>query len=243
MNNDVRRIGILEPSPNLAMERELPCYLPPGVVTVFNRLSRPSTAMSKANLIGLMKSLERAAKDIAQTHPEVILYGCTSGSFLLGAGKEADPGEKIMQYTGIRGITAAAAVIDALRAVEAKRIFMVTPYPDDINESEAVFLDHEGIKVVASDSFRCPTVEAMNKISSEQVAELVLKQRQAIRNCDAVFISCTNLLTMDKIEYLEEELEMPIITSNQATLWAGLRYMNVETRGIRAGRLFRLARP
>jgi maleate isomerase len=191
----------------------------------------------------MMESLERAAKDIAQTHPEVILYGCTSGSFLSGVGREADAAKKIMEYTGIPGITTSTAVIDALKAVDASQIFMVTPYPDDISEAEITFLGHQGIKVVAHDSFRCLTVEALQKISSEQVAEMVLAHRQAIKMCDAVLISCTNLLTMDKIQYLERELGLPVISSNQATLWAGLRHLNVDTRGLGAGRLFELKQP
>lgn len=243
MDNNVRRIGVLAPSGNIVMERELPRYLPPGVVTIHNRLSRPGTAMTKAQLVGMMESLERAAKDMAQSYPEVILYGCTSGSFLLGVGREGDAGEKIAEYTGIPGITTSMAVDKALNAVAAKRVFMLTPYPDDINESEVAFLDARGIKVVGYDSFRCPTVEALHKVSSEQVAERVLEHRDVIKSsCDAVFISCTNLLTMDKIEQLEAKLDVPVVSSNQATLWAGLVHMKAETRELGGGRLFEQAR-
>lgn len=243
MDNNIRRIGVLAPSGNIVMERELPRHLPPGIVTIHNRLSRPGTGMSKAQLVGMMESLERAAKDIAQSYPEIILYGCTSGSFLLGVGHEGDAGEKIKEYTGIPGITTSVAVDKALKAINARRVFMLTPYPDDINEAEVAFLHHRGVEVVSYDSFRCPTVEALQKISSEQVAELVLKNRELIKRCDAVFISCTGLLTMDKIEYLEAQLGMPVVSSNQATLWAGLVHMKVNTSGLGGGRLFKLAQP
>ena len=43
MNNDVRRIGVLIPPGNIAMERELPIHAPDGVVVHFNRMSRPGS--------------------------------------------------------------------------------------------------------------------------------------------------------------------------------------------------------
>jgi maleate isomerase len=55
-------------------------------------------------------------------------------------------------------------------------------------------------------------------------------------------VSCTQLLTMDQIAPLEHELGVPVVTSNQATLWAGLRFVET-TDAIPAGRLFGLEQP
>jgi maleate isomerase len=240
MDNNVRRIGVLAPPGNVAMERELPRYLPPGVVMNHNRLSRPGSGITRESLLAMIDSVERAAYDLAQAYPEVILYGCTSGSFLAGPGKEDEIGDRITRHTGIAAYTTSTAVIRALRAVRAASVFMMTPYPDDVNRHETGFLQYREIRVEDVDGFGCPTSEDIRRISSEQVAERVLRHRQTISRCDAVFISCTNLLCMDQIENLERELEKPVVTSNQATLWAGLMHMKIDASGLGAGRLFEL---
>jgi maleate cis-trans isomerase len=45
---------------------------------------------------------------------------------------------------------------------------------------------------------------------------------------------------MDQIEPVESELDRSVVTSNQATLLAGLKFLGVRTQGLRAGRLCEL---
>jgi maleate isomerase len=187
----------------------------------------------------MMDSVDQAAHDIAQAYPEVIVYGCTSGSFLEGVGKEARLAARITQRTGIPAVTTSTAVIEALRAVGAHRLFMVTPYPDDVNEHEVEFLTHYGFEVVAVKAFGCPSSEEIRKLSSDQVAKLVLSQPDAIAACDTIFLSCTNMLSMDRVAMIEAWTGKPVVTSNQASLWAALVQMGVPTGSINCGRLFR----
>jgi maleate isomerase len=228
MNNELRRFGVLAPPGNIALERELPLALPPGVTMNHNRLSRPGSAISADSLLAMAQSIERAARDLAQAYPEIILYGCTSGSFLAGLGREAEVAQRIADLTGIASITTSTAVVDALRAVDARTVFVLTPYPKDITLHEVDFLQHYGIATDGWDTFECPTSEAIRAVSSERVADRVLANRGRIGSCDAVFISCTNLLTMDQIAALERELDKPVVSSNQASLWAVLRHMAVD---------------
>ncbi|MBR0648159.1 maleate cis-trans isomerase [Roseomonas terrae] len=239
MNNDVKRIGVIAPPANVALERELPRYLPDGVVTNHNRLSRPEAKLTKESLLAMGDSAMRAATDLAYARPDVVMYGCTSGSFLDGFGNETKIADRITGLIGVPAFTTSTAVLEALRAVGARRVFMVTPYPEDMNEHEVKFLAHHGFEVPAYDSFRCAVSEQIRAIPSEDVAALVLRNRDTIAGCDAVFISCTNLLVLDQIEALEEVLGVPVVTSNQASLWAALRRLQVPTSSIACGRLFR----
>ena len=243
MNNQVRRFGVLAPPGNTALERELPPLLPAGVVSNHNRLSRPGASITADSLLRMAESIERAAHDLAQAYPEIILYGCTSGSFLAGIGREAEVAQRIADLARIPAVTTSTAVIAALRALKARKIFLATPYPDDINLHEIAFLEHYGIAVSKWDAFRCQTSEAIREVSSEQVRDLVLRHRDEIKGCDAVFISCTNLLAIDQIPHLERELDKPVMSSNQASLWAVLRHMDIDTRGIAAGHLLSFSSP
>lgn len=222
MDNRVKRIGVLVPPANVAMEAELPLFAPPGVRCNFNRLSREGRTLTKDSLLSMEASVTRAAGDLSWCNPDVIVYGCTSGTFLNGLGTEDTMARRIKDETGVAAVTTATAVIEALRAVGAHRIFMVTPYPDAVNEEEIGFLGHYGFQVVAYDSFRFPLSAQVPEVPSEQVTEFVLRHRAAIAGCDTLFVSCTNLLVMDQIDILERELRVPVVTSNQASLWAAL---------------------
>ena len=242
MDNNVRRIGVLGPPGNVTLERELPQYLPAGIVTNHNRLSRPTPEVTKESLMAMMASLEQASRDLAMAwpKPEVILYACTSGSFVMGPGHDKALADDIMSYTGIPAYTTSTAVIMALEELGAKRVFMVTPYIDEVNAHEIAFFAHHGIKVDGCETFGCIDTRDIAKISSAQVRDLVLKHRAEAIRCDAVFLSCTNLLTMDQIDVLERELGIPVASSNQCSLWAALRHMRVDAGDVGPGRLFKL---
>ncbi len=239
MDHHVRRIGVLAPPANVAVEREWPRYLPEGVVMNHNRLSRASTAVARDDLLAMNASVERAARDLAFARPEVIAYACTSGSFLGGPGAEGAVAADITALTGIPALTTSQAVIAALNALKARRVFMITPYPDAVNDDEVGFLVHHGFEVVGVDSFRCAQSADIRALTSGQVADLARARRADIAGADALFLSCTNLLTMCEIEGLERELGVPVISSNQATLWAALRTIGIAAPEA-PGRLFRL---
>jgi maleate isomerase len=244
MHNNVRRIGVLAPPGNVAMERELPMYLPDGVVISHNRLSRPTPAITKESLTLMMASVDQASRDLAMAWPtpEVIVFGCTSGSFVSGPGTEEDASGKITKITGVPAYTTSQAVIMALREVCARRVLLVTPYIDDVNAHEIAFLEHRDIAVEKCITFGCEDTRDIAKISSEEVRDFVLKHTDTAKRCDAVFISCTNLLTMDAIDTLEQKLGIPAVTSNQCTLWAALKHMRVDASAVGPGRLFKTMR-
>lgn len=239
--DSIRRLGVLLPPTNAACEAEFPRYLSDDCAIHFNRLSRPGTALSHESLLGMIESVERAARDLADIRPAVILYACMTGTFLAGHALHADMGERIHNATGILGITTATAVLEALHAIGAKRVFMVSPYPSHINEQEVEFLAYHGITVSRWDSFlHHDSLQNVRKMSAE-TAELVLRNKGRFGGADAIFISCTNLKSLDQIARLEDELDMPVVSSNSATLWLGLRAIDAPTAHLPLGALYQRA--
>lgn len=236
----IRRVGVLLPPTNAACEAEFPRYMPEGCAVHFNRLSRPGTQLSHDSLLGMIPSVERAASDLADLRPAVMLYACMTGTFLAGHARHADMGERIRRATGIPGITTATAVLEAIHTLGARRVFMVTPYPAHINEQEVEFLAHHGVTVPRWASFfHEDSLQNVRKTSAE-TADLVLGNKDRFEDVDAIFISCTNLKSMDQLARLEAELGLPVISSNSATLWLGLRRIGAPTAQLLLGRLYRL---
>jgi maleate cis-trans isomerase len=57
-------------------------------------------------------------------------------------------------------------------------------------------------------------------------------------DADGYFLSCTNTRMIEAIEELERRLGKPVVSSNQATLWACLKRLGIAHQDKRLGRLF-----
>jgi arylmalonate decarboxylase len=130
---------------------------------------------------------------------------------------------------GVPVIATAGAVLAALRALGVKRVAVATPYVDFVNEAERAFLEEHGFGVTSLLGLRLGETQAerrfIGRVPPQQVYRLA---RQADRpDAEAIFISCTNLATLDVIAQLEADCGKPVISSNQACFWACLRVMGI----------------
>ena len=235
MTIDEKRIGVLIPPVNVTVEPEFNRWAPPGVTIHAARMWRRRARLSPDDLREMLTRLHDDCARLAMVQPGVVLYACTSGSSLETGGFDRRISERIARASGAPASTTATAVAAALRALGVRRPAVVTPYPDEINEREMAFFAELGFEPVSLESFREGDSHAIPRIDPEDTARLALKADRA--EADGVFISCTNLPTAPIIERLENELGKPVVTSNQATLWLGLRALSVTAAVSGAGRL------
>jgi len=177
MNNAFRRIGALIPPGNVTVEQEFTRFAPPAVRVHFNRLYRPTVSVDKEGLLAMINSAEQASRGLAQANPEVIVYACTSGSFLSGPGREDEIGEMIRRWTGVSAYTTSSSVIRGLTALQAKRVFMLTPYPEDIHRQEIEFLRFRDIAVDGHqvDDFTESIAKLMTAVVEPEHADAAVK--------------------------------------------------------------------
>jgi len=238
MSTNLRRFGVLVPPGNVVVEDEFPRYLPDGLQMHVARMYRRSRSVTYDSLTEMLESVEAVTRGLALTLPEAILFACTSASFKDGLGEDRKLAAKISSAAnGVPALCTSTALVDALRHVGARKVFLVTPYIEDLNKREEVFFDQAGFTLTGTASFLYEdTVDIRNTPSSE-VAKLVLANRKAAEAADAVFISCTNLHAMDQLAALEATLGRPVLCSNQCTLWAGFNALGVSGAGRNGGSL------
>lgn len=233
------RIGLLAPPPNVVMEVEFPRNLPPDVSLHTMRVPRSTSEVTRESLYEMTTHVEAATRCLAMTRPQLIAFGCTSASFLNGLGWDRDIAKRIEEVSGVPAITTTTAIVEALRAVEVHKVLLVTPYIDEINRTEIAFLEGSGFEVVDLITFDLRLSEEIAAIPSSQVQEAIMASPAKLRRAEAVFISCTNLRTMDRIDAIEGMIDRPVITSNQATLWDIYRKAGLPHTRESGGRLLR----
>jgi maleate isomerase len=241
MQGKIRRLGVLVPSSDSVAEADFKTFLPAQVSFHTARLPHSETTQrGYATLDEICGGIEFAAPTLVQVAPELIVFACTSGSFYKGEGWDKELERRITAATGVPALVTARAVRQALLQIAATRIFMITPYPEEINQLEIEYFRSAGLEVVDYTCFHCEKSKEVSDILPQSVLDRALQHVETIRMCDALFISCTGLRGMEVAEEAERQFGMPTITSNSATIYAALRAMDIETSSIRAGRLFRL---
>ena len=231
------RIGLLLPAVNVVMEPELNLMAPEGVSIHAARLVSlgPSSCESYA---AMSAAAQGASSLLKMTDPSVMVFGCTSCSFIEN---EKEIIEKMEKETGAPAITTSGAVIQALKFLKVRSLGVATPYVEFINEAEKAWLTAEGFKVKELKGLDLGKDEYQRKLIGRQPTQIAYELAFHLAGCqpECIFISCTNFASAPIIETLEADLGIPVVTSNQATLWAALRKAGLKVSLEGYGRLMR----
>jgi maleate isomerase len=220
------RIGIIYPADGL-IEDEFYRFVPEGVAIHLTRITVPAEKLS-LNVVAYVAEtteIEQAAKMLTITRPNVIAYACTSGSFLK-KGYEKEISERIKKAAGVPAITTTEAVLDAFDFLKIKRVIVVAPYPEDINNQLRIYLQEAGLKIIA---FKGLELNSEWEIGNFSPWNLYTECKEVFKDdADGLFIPCTGLRTAEIIDALEKDLGKPVITANQATMWKALQLMKIR---------------
>jgi maleate isomerase len=228
------RIGMMMPCRNTVAEPDARALLPEGVSLHTTRLRLLGT--SHEELLAMTREVEGAAELLAAAKMNLLAFHCTAAS-TLDADLGADVVARIERSTGIKATATSEALLAALAALGAKRIVMVSPYKQHINDSEVAFFAQHGIEVLEEVGLALPDAETMSAVTPDEWYERTLALKRP--DADAYFLSCTNIRAVPAIERLELALKAPVISSNQAMIWHCLRKAGLEDVVYGYGRLLR----
>lgn len=229
-------IGVVVLATDQTLEHEFRRLLAlPGVAFYESRILNDA-AIRRENLQAMEARLSEAAGLILPGVPlDVIAFGCTSGSMVIG---EERVFERIREARpGVACTTPITATFAALDALGTRRVALLTPYRDDINHFIRGYMEERAIAVPVMGSFNeeDDLKAARIDIASIRHAALDLGRSEAV---DAVFVCCTSLRLVDAIDDIERELGKPVTSSNHAMAWHCLRLAGVDDARPECGRLF-----
>jgi maleate isomerase len=228
------RLGLIVPSSNTTNEPEFQRVLPEGISLHTGRM--PLEDVNAEDLSAMAETATGAAEHLGHAGVDVVAYGCTTGSLVKGHDYAEDLETRVAETAGTPAVATALSVERALSAVGAETVSVVTPYVADLNDREREFLEAGGFQVTGLDGRGIEPNREIGVLSPEAA------YRQAATAvddaADAVFVSCTNYRTFEAIGPLEADLDRPVVTSNQATLWDALRRLDLDHTAIDLGRLF-----
>lgn len=227
-----RHFGLLVPSTNTTCEIELG-RLPGDLQLHTGRLGKAGPSPFAPSLDA---DVAYQSKLLGHARVEVIALAQTSASLFADDYDEATTKRMSEAAGGIPSLTSADAVGEALKALGATRVAMATPYSEEvIGRARRYFARRHGIEIAASRSLGAADAYAIGKMD----ASMVERAFEAIdmTAVEALVVPGGNFPTMDRIAGWEKRFGKPVITTNQATVWAVMRRMGLVPKLVGFGRL------
>jgi maleate isomerase len=181
--------------------------------------------------------VDRAVDLLAATRVTVLVYADMVTTFVMEDGWSERRMAAIADRAGVPCLTAWKALQSALDALSVRRLAVGTPYPSQIHALVRPFLERRGFTVTGDGTLDVLGMADVPQLSTERVRGLAAGLERT--GAGAVVLLATDLPTFDVINSLEDELRIPVLTSNQTLLWESLRQGGVPANVVGLGRLFR----
>ncbi|MGB3243348.1 MAG: Asp/Glu racemase [Sulfitobacter sp.] len=147
---------------------------------------------------------------------DVVGYGCTSGTAVIGPDMIAKQVRAGCRAAHVTEPVSALVALCAARGVS--RLAFLSPYIESVSATLRHALNVRGVATPVFGSFDEAEETRVAKISKSSLYDAAMALG-ASDQVDAVFLSCTNLRTLDVIPQIEADIGKPVFSSNQALAW------------------------
>jgi maleate isomerase len=231
------RVGCIIPSSNRMVEEEMLAAFPSGVRPHVTRLRM--TGPNRGPLDAVMPRIEEATRALTDARCAVVAFHCTANSMQEGRNGEERILAAMARAGAPRATTTATAVRRAFAALGARKMVLITPYDQATTDHEAEFLHAAGFEVLEAKGFALKGSDAYCATPPAFWRERVLEAARG--DAEVYFVSCANISVFSVIAELEQHLDRPVVTSNQAVVWDCVRQLRAAEGGKCPGRLFEQA--
>jgi maleate isomerase len=219
-----RRIGVMVPSTNTTCEADFNLVAPRAFTVHGQRLWLTNAASGAGAFERMNQEVESGARYLATAKVDVVAYGCAMGSVSGAPGSDREMLALIEREAGVPAVATTPAVVEALRAFGAKRISVATPYPEWKNRQLGAYFEAQGFEVLNVEGEPHAAAAGNQEINDEPPENVLRFAAQLCRpDADALVCACTAWRSMETAEALERRTGKPVVTANQAMLWAALR--------------------
>jgi maleate isomerase len=230
-------VGLLALSTDHVCELDLRRVLPQERLPLYVSRVAIATELSVETLAAMQGDIARAAGLLLpESRLDVIAYGCTSGTMVIG--EDNVFAEIRKARPGIACTTPPTAALAAFAALGLTRIAVLAPYPHAVNLRVRRYLQSRGLEVPAFGGFN---KDKDADIAAISVASIIEAAQELDRpDIEGIFLSCTGLRAIDAVAPLEARLGKPVVSSNQALAWHAMRLAGCRDALEGFGQLLRL---
>jgi len=230
----MHHFGVLVPATNTTVEIEYGRLLPPTLQVHVARIPLLSSGAETTPRSG-DADVDYQARLLGSAKVEVVALAQTAAG-LSSVDFDDCITKRMSDAAGVPAITSARAIAMAVRALGARRIALVAPYPVPVlNLLERHYTGRYGLEVVANRSFS-GTDSVIYPTLGHALARDAIAQTDR-PEIEVFVVPGGNFPTMTAVAEFERAVGKPVITTNQAALWAMLQIMQTTGKLSGLGRL------
>lgn len=226
------KIGLIVPGNNSIVEPEFWRAAPEGVSFHSSRIL--VKGVSDEEVEDMFSHVDRATAELVNTKVDAIAYCDLASTLIRGLGWDAKLRQMIEEKGKVPVAIPGTAMLEGLREFSIRKVAVVSPYPPNLQQALEKFLTGNGFQVVASKALNLDLYE-----TPQQPSYVAYRTGKEIctPEADGLFIASTDFRAMDVIEKLEMDLNKPVVSVNQATLWKVLQLARIKESVKGFGRL------
>jgi maleate isomerase len=239
------RIGLIIAHSNTTTEPEFNRIAPEGVSIHAARV--PIGARTVEGYSDKDEHLEHAVRLLSDINARAFAYACTGVNMVAGEDGDIAQARRIIALTGRPAVPTSIAIVEALTALNARRIVLATVLSPELNEITAAYWRNCGFEVLGIGGINLggPRKSA-EPLSPVPVSSVGLQTPAVVYNmarsvfdarADAVVVINANLRSLEIAAQFERDYGVPFISSGIATLWATLQAAGIREPIAGFGRL------
>ena len=240
------RIGQIVPSSNTTMETEVPVMLrraiiPNGVGFTFHSSRAPMKTVSKDELTAMNGHMVRCASELCDARMDVIASACLVAIMCQGNSYHRETQRALRKVCNEDGaetliVTSAGALIEASKALGAKKLAIITPYMKNLTDLVISYIEGEGIEVHDAISLEIP--DNLEVGARDPLALVEIVKGLSTQNADAVVLSaCVQMPSLAALDIVQRTFDVPVFSTAAATVFEILRALKLPTEVPAAGGL------
>lgn len=241
------RIGVLTPHLDAVPESEFQTLAPDGVSIHAARVPLgmvgpdgeiiPHVDANIAKAFAEPPAVDNAVSLLSAVSPGAIVFAFTSSSYILGPDEDVKLKKRLEQRTqNIPVIIQSDALVVALRTLHANRIALVHPpwFSNELDGLGVSYFENSGFEVLGHGQANLR--DDYGDMKPEQIFDWVTAHTP--EESDAVVIGGGGFRATGVIDELENNLNIPVLSANQASFWLALRTSGIEDKLNGYGRIF-----
>ena len=229
------RIGHVAPSRGDTLVYEFYKMLPEG----FMMLNTTGTVrqLVDSDFEAQLSRIEEAVQDLVENNCDSIIFSGSPLFTRLPFGADRELGKKLSDKFGVPVAAGLTAEVEALKAMNCKKLVVGTPYHDELNERLKRRLEEFGFEVLQIAGYGVRKNAELTDLPVHAAYKIAKRLYAKGRDADGIFIPCPRWPTITDVALLEKEIGKPVITSSLACIWYALKLVDIKEKVAGFGRL------
>ncbi len=181
--------------------------------------------------------IEEAVQDLVENNCDSIIFSGSPLFTKLGYGSDRELGRRLTEKFAVPVAAGLTAEVEALKAMEIKKVVVGTPYGEELNQRFKHFLEASGFEVLQIAGYGVSKNSQLTDLPVHAAYKIAKRLYARDRGADGIFIPCPRWPTIVDVALLEEEIGKPVVTSSQACIWYAMKLIDVREKVTGYGRL------